>query len=333
MGVSVIIPILNMEKYLTGAIDSVFAQTYIDWELILVDDGSTDDSSSISLNYVKHYPDRVKYFRHEKCRGASAARNLGVSKAKYELIAFLDADDIWLPDKMTKQVAILESQPEVGMVYCPMLYFSDNDYENKIIQSLGRVKEGTYLPPTLTIEFLQDPMITPGPQATLIRREALLEIGGFEEKFKQVFTDQSLWVKVTLKWPVFVQTEPLVLYRKHELSSVARAVANGTIEGFELQFAIWTLSYLNNVSVRTRHLVKSAAIERLENAIMLYIKHHVEQDERALIVRFGQLLSIVTKCYTRVCVECGWRIGTKIIWRHCYLTARHIIKKMTSRIY
>src|SRR5215208_3477198 len=115
--VSVITIFFNAEEFFAEAIESVLAQSYSDWELLLVDDGSTDRSTEIAQSYASLYPQRVRYLElagHQN-RGMSASRNLGISSARGALIAFLDADDIWLPYKLDEQVAILSSQPEAAM--------------------------------------------------------------------------------------------------------------------------------------------------------------------------------------------------------------------------
>src|SRR5919199_4729628 len=96
--ISVIIIFLNEEKFIQEAIESVFAQTYDRWELLLVDDGSTDDSTRIALQYAAQFPDKVRYLEHPDHlnRGASASRNLGISHANGDILAFLDSDDVWL---------------------------------------------------------------------------------------------------------------------------------------------------------------------------------------------------------------------------------------------
>jgi glycosyltransferase involved in cell wall biosynthesis len=88
----------------------VLAQTYDSWELMLVDDGSADGSTDIALRYAKQYPKKVRYFEHDghQNRGASASRNLGISHAKGHYVAFLDADDVWLPHKLEQQVAVID---------------------------------------------------------------------------------------------------------------------------------------------------------------------------------------------------------------------------------
>src|SRR5678815_1955714 len=117
--VSVVAIFLNAEQFIQEAIESVFAQTYDNWELLLVDDGSSDASTAVARRYAEQYPERVCYLEHpgRQNRGASASRNLGIRHAEGEYIALLDVDDVWLPHKLEQQVAIMESQPEAAMVY------------------------------------------------------------------------------------------------------------------------------------------------------------------------------------------------------------------------
>src|SRR6266487_3700210 len=123
--VSAIIIFLNAERYIDEAIESVFAQAYDSWELLLADDGSTDGSTAIVLQYAERYPDKVRYLEHpgHQNRGMSATRNLGIRNARGEYIAFLDADDVWLPQKLEQQVQALDAHPEAGMIYAPTQYW------------------------------------------------------------------------------------------------------------------------------------------------------------------------------------------------------------------
>ena len=117
--VSAIIIFLNAEKFLAEAIESVVNQTYINWELLLVDDGSTDSSTGIALRYANLFQDKIKYLQHptHQNKGMSATRNLGINHAKGEYVGFLDADDIWLPTKLEEQISLFLQYPECGMVY------------------------------------------------------------------------------------------------------------------------------------------------------------------------------------------------------------------------
>jgi len=109
--VSAIIIFLNEERFLSEAIESVLAQSYLNWELLLVDDGSTDASTEIARRYSERYSQRVRCLEHSNHvnRGMSASRNLGVRQANGEYIAFLDADDVWLPQELERQLAIMEA--------------------------------------------------------------------------------------------------------------------------------------------------------------------------------------------------------------------------------
>src|SRR5215510_3734454 len=120
--VSVIIIFLNTADFLQEAIDSVFAQTYSAWELLLVDDGATDGSSAIALSCAKQHPGRVKYLEHDGHQnlGMSASRNLGIEHSSGAYITFLDADDVWLPANLQQQVELLASHPTAAMVYGPI---------------------------------------------------------------------------------------------------------------------------------------------------------------------------------------------------------------------
>ena len=117
--VSAIIIFLNEERFLAQAIASVLQQSLADWELLLVDDGSTDESTAIARGFAQRDPSRIRYFEHagHANRGMSAARNLGLDHARGSYIAFLDADDIWLPEKLREQVSALNDNPRAGMVY------------------------------------------------------------------------------------------------------------------------------------------------------------------------------------------------------------------------
>ena len=112
--VSVIIPIYRVEKYIAATVESVLAQTYKNFELLIVDDGSPDKSVEICQQFTDS---RIRIIRQEN-RGVAAARNTGIRHAKGDYLAFLDADDIWLPEKLEKHVEHLNNSPTVGVSFC-----------------------------------------------------------------------------------------------------------------------------------------------------------------------------------------------------------------------
>jgi len=121
--ISGIMIFFNPGKFIEEAIASVVDQTYDNWELLLVDDGSSDESTAIALEYAQKYPDKIRYLEHEghQNRGMSATRNLGIRNAQGEYLAFLDSDDVWSPRKLEEQLAILEAHPTAALVFGPEL--------------------------------------------------------------------------------------------------------------------------------------------------------------------------------------------------------------------
>lgn len=256
--VSVITIFLNAGKtFFEEAIESVFAQTYAHWELLLVDDGSSDISTKIALQYTQQYPQKVRYLEHEghQNRGMSASRNLGIYNAKGEYAALLDADDIWLPQKLEKQVAILEAQPEAAMVYgSTWMWYSwtgnPEDARRDRGRLLGIEPDTLVKPPTLLKLFLVDKVETPGTCSVLMRREVIKNLGGFEECFRGMFEDQAFFYKICLKASVFVESGCWDRYRQHSNGSCYVAEAQGQYHPLQLNpahltFLNWLEKYLS----------------------------------------------------------------------------------------
>lgn len=231
--VSVIIIFLNEQRFLEEAIRSVFAQTFSDWELILVDDGSTDSSPQIAARFQAAHPERVRIVRHAggiNC-GMSASRNLGLAVARGELIAFLDGDDVYLPRKLEVQVGHLRDHPSAGMVYGATQHWyswtgrkrDDRDQ----LRSLG-VTPNTLVPaPLLVPMFLRLDAQTPGTCGLLVRRAVAESVGGFDERFRGMFEDQVFIFKICLTHEVFVEGGSWDRYRKHPDSHTKKALASG----------------------------------------------------------------------------------------------------------
>ncbi len=204
--VSVIIPAYNSAKYLPEAIASILEQTYTNYEIIVVNDGSTDNTYEI----IEPYLDRVRYFEQEN-QGVSATRNRGIYLARGELIAFLDADDIFMPQKLEQQVQILETQPEIGIVNSGFRIITEEGEEVVDIKRWHKI-------PDLTPEIwlLHKPVL---PSAMMFRRDWLLKVEGFDRRFfasedvdlvlRMVAQGcQSTWLRAVT-----------VYYRQHESSA------------------------------------------------------------------------------------------------------------------
>jgi glycosyltransferase involved in cell wall biosynthesis len=253
--VSCIIIFLNGgDKFFIEAIESIFAQTYGNWELLLVDDGSTDESTNIALEYAEKYPEKVRYLEHEfhqNC-GMSAARNLGIRHAKGEYIAFLDADDVWLLNKLAEQVPILQAHPEAAMLYGrTKLWFSwtgNSEDLNRDCMTKTSVKFDSLIkPPMQIIPYLLDGGHTyPCMCSVLIRREVFENIGLFDEDFRNANEDMVFHSQVFLKAPVFVSSQCWDWYRIHPDSYWRSAIEkDAKIQHTKrLKYLTWLEAYL-----------------------------------------------------------------------------------------
>jgi glycosyltransferase involved in cell wall biosynthesis len=233
--VSAVICFLDGERFLREAIESVYAPGFGDWELLLVDDGSRDASREIAEAAARERPGQVRVLEHpgRRNRGISASRNLGLRAARGRYLAFLDADDVWLPDKLERQVAILEARPEVAMTYGPTwLWYgwtgrrSDRDRDRPY--RTGVPPETTVEPPDLlTLLLRSGGEWVPAVCSLLVRREVAEAVGGFDEAFHDLFEDQVFLARVCLEHRVFVSEACTDRYRQHADSCCATAVARG----------------------------------------------------------------------------------------------------------
>jgi glycosyltransferase involved in cell wall biosynthesis/SAM-dependent methyltransferase len=312
--VSVIIIFLNGEDFIEEAIESVLLQTYDNLELLLVDDGSTDGSTEIALRYAEQHPGRVRYLEHKGHQnlGMSATRNLGIRNAGGEYIAFLDADDLWLPHKLERQVSILESHPEAAMVYGANEYWHSwtgkpEDLDRDQVPNLGIEPDRVYEPPALsTLLYPLGKGTAPCPSDLLMRREMIERVGGFEEEFRgnnQLYEDQAFLAKVYLNESVFVSSECWDRYRIHPDSCVSVVTGAGQYQSVRQHFLRWLETYIsrqgiNDTGVRraldeaSRQYSQPAPVTDLEQSRTFpdpAAAHRGEQAGSLETVRFGSL--------------------------------------------
>lgn len=282
--VSAIIIFLNGEQFMEEAIASIFAQTYDNWELLLVDDGSTDKSTAIAQEYAQKYPEKVRYLEHEnhQNRGMSASRNLGIKHAKGNYIGFLDADDIWLPQKLEQQVAILNSYPEAAMVYGrTQIWYSwtgnAKDSQLDHFYDLGVEPNTLVQPPNLLLQLLENKCQTPTTCNALVRREVFKDIGQFEEAFRTMYEDQAFFFKVLLKAPVFVANECWAKYRQHPESCSSKSETQQYYAA-RRPFLNWLGNYLSEQNVQERQVWQAFQWEKwqCDRPLMAYLLNRVQ---------------------------------------------------------
>lgn len=220
--ISVVIPTHNYGRFIAAAILSALEQTEQPLEIIVVDDGSTDETAAV----VGEFGERVKYIWQGNA-GVSAARNRGVAESVGEFIAFLDADDVWEPTKLEKQLAICESDPEVGLVHCGMREFDGESGETIAVHLDGQAG-------WLAQELLlwERPTIIGHGTSIIITRTAFLRAGGFDTRLK-CGEDWDFCYRVARMFKVGFVPEPLVNYRSHS------AAAHRNVENMECGMAMF----------------------------------------------------------------------------------------------
>ncbi len=198
---TVIIPTYNRVKTLERSIRSILAQTYTDYELIIIDDGSTDNTKELIME-IKD--DRIHYIKSPVNRGAANARNIGIRAAKGEYIAFQDSDDEWVPDKLEKQVKVLDStDAEIGMVYSRFFYdLGGNRILKHPPESMSYEEKSGYIYP----QMLKQNLI--GTPTMLVRKECLNKVGMFNASLKSL-EDWELCLRISKEYKVYFIDELL----------------------------------------------------------------------------------------------------------------------------
>ncbi|WP_395671538.1 glycosyltransferase [Phenylobacterium sp.] len=228
--VSIITPVKNAEAFLAQAVASVQRQDFTDWELLVVDDGSNDGSSAIAHRSAARDP-RIRALAAAPGRaGAAASRNRGIEAANGEFVAFLDADDLYEPGKLSFDVATLTREPAAAMTFGPTHWWCERAPAQSWTESMRPFAGKLHAPPELLRKIILDQRgQVPCTCAVLVRRAALDEVGGFSEGF-HLYEDQTLWVKLMLRYPVHVHDRVLCRYRQHPQSVSAQAEAAGAYD-------------------------------------------------------------------------------------------------------
>jgi len=246
--VSIITPFLNLENYLEATIQSVLSQDTSDWELLLIDDGSTDNSTAIAKQYALQYPDQIIYLEHENHsnKGPSISRNYAMQVARGEWIAFLDGDDLFLPTRLSTKLKLVEQYPKATL-FCEATYYWYSDAspeaEDKVIP-VG-VPDGLYGPTELT--YLLYPIgkgDAPCMCGLLIKKDVLLNKGGFEESFRSLYGDQVILSKLYLDQYVYVSSDCNNWYRQRPGSIVQTHFDHKKYMQARAYFLRWFKAYL-----------------------------------------------------------------------------------------
>jgi glycosyltransferase involved in cell wall biosynthesis len=205
----VVIATYNYGRYLPLALNSVLAQTFADFEVVVVDDGSNDCTSPVVKPFLEDA--RIKYLRTEHV-GQPRAKNTGIRAARGRYVAFLDADDLWLPTKLEKQLELFRSDPELGVVYARRLWIDESG------RRLRRTERPCHRGDVLAEMFWRNFICF---SSSVAARSVLEEVGGFDENIPLAI-DYDLWLRIALKYRFDYVDEQLVEYRTGHVSLSSR---------------------------------------------------------------------------------------------------------------
>lgn len=323
--VSCVVIFLDGELFLDEAIRSVVDQTFPDWELLLVDDGSTDRSSFIARRWALTDP-RIRYLEHpgRENRGMSASRNLGLRHARGEYVNFLDCDDVLLPTKFATQVSLLDERPDVHATYGPTQLWHGwtglpqdraHDLVSRSWVEPGRVMEPGDL---LALYRRTAGASVPAICSILARRSAVVDVGGFEDSFRGSFEDQVFYARMGLHLRVLITGDALDRYRQHADSCCARNEADLTyhptlLNPTEHRYLLWLEAYLE-----AQGIVAGEIWDSVQEALHPY-RHRwsrVALADRKLRARI-----LLKRTARRTIPALLWQFGKAVLGRGPALTA------------
>lgn len=259
--VSILTTVYNREKYIAACIDSVLASSYQDWELIIVDDVSSDTSVAIARAYEQKDA-RIKVYVNDKNLGDYPNRNKAASYAKGKYIKYLDADDIIYPHGLEIMVNTMEQFPEAGL-----------GISQKVVEDVKPYPFIMQPKETFTREFLMRGVLGIGPTATIIRRDAFETLGGFTGT--RYIGDTEMWYKLALAYPVVKMVDGLIFWRQHDDQQIVMEQQDYNIVGIRFSHSITTL---NHPDLPLSKKEKDLALKKIRRRFARQLLQLVKQD-------------------------------------------------------
>jgi glycosyltransferase involved in cell wall biosynthesis len=281
--VSIITPYLNAEEFLAEAIASVEKQSLGNWELLLVDDGSTDSSRQIA-DAAGERDRRIRSLTRpsDRVAGAASARNCGIEEASGEYLTFLDADDLFLPEKLSTEISLMARFPDVGMTCGGTVWWHPGQEDRDWSDEIRSLRPDRYEPPVLlNLALLLQRAHVPSLCGVMVRREAVPTAAPFETSLS-LYEDQTLLLKVLADRPVYVGRHLTALYRQHpsSTSSTAGNVGEYLRTGphpARAKFLAWARTYFEE---RPHLLARSAEALLLAEALQSGDYSQVDRQQR-----------------------------------------------------
>lgn len=241
--VSIIMPAYNAEKTIAESIQSVLNQTFRDWELIIINDGSVDKTSAI----VQNYKDPRIILLEQQNSGVAEARNNGIKNASGKMIAFLDSDDLWLATKLEKFMSYVDQCNFIGLMYSKMRFFNDNLENSVAYNPWEAFDESNPYYHLLLVDYV--PTLT-----VMVNKEIFDDVGLFDKTFFGT-EDWDMWIRIVHKYPIALIDEELSLYRNH---------ASGISKKFDRQ-------HHQEYQVMQKHLLHNSEINSLLKKKALWV--------------------------------------------------------------
>lgn len=306
--VSIIIPFYNREKFLGEAIESVLIQNVSDWELLLIDDGSTDNSVEVVKKYIEEYPEKIYLFSHQdnKNKGASPSRKLGLNHAKGKFISFLDSDDIYLENTLEREIKAFEENTKAdavcGTAEC-WYSWSDNAKKNEkdFIIDLVLETEKLYQPPDLFIHNMKAGGRKSPTNSMMLKRRFAEKIKMFSETYNVAWEDQIWWAKMTLNGNIYVMDAVLSKYRLHS-DSISSIESQNAFEFVSIKiFLEWLNKYLKKQNIQNKDVWNSfkgfqrkvyleGKLWKLKNLYRNFLPLHIRYKIRDILTKTKQKL-------------------------------------------
>jgi glycosyltransferase involved in cell wall biosynthesis len=269
--VSVVVTFLDAEEFLEAAIESVVAQTLTSWELILVDDGSSDGSSAIARGRAESDPARIRYIDHDQHRncGKSVSRNAGLAASRGLYVFFLDGDDVLRPNAIEELSQLLDAHPNAAVAYGPLQWWFSwsgmpGDATRDFIEPFAAPLLCVVPPPHLLARYLAGRV--PVPSGILVRRDAALAVGGFADEFRELYEDQVFLVRLLLRNGAIVTAQSVYCYRRHGGASTAESRPHEVFDIARSRFHAWTARYFRTMRVYDLRLWAALGLARLSSA-------------------------------------------------------------------
>ncbi|MDP3704046.1 MAG: glycosyltransferase [Candidatus Omnitrophota bacterium] len=289
--VSVITPTYNRAALVREAIESILAQTFADWEAVVVDDGSTDSTPEILRDYARRDP-RIRVARQNN-QGLTAARNHGLRLAQGEFIAFLDDDDLWLPEKLHVQVAFMRTHPQAALSYSRFYLLGSRNGGQPVYPK----RPGMTYRELVQGNFIQVPTV-------MVRRNGLDAVGEFSPAYRGA-QDFDLWLRIARRYPIGFIDQPLACYRKHGANMTAKLVPM-----YEERIAV-----LKTIRPDRRLGVTRALVHR-QIAMYHYRMARLHLDGRDYREAAGQFLQAVWHDpFVGSAMRWEWQRGWRAAWR------------------